>query len=288
MKKTEKTVSNVAKTKEKNEYRNFYDNKEEFWNSKVSKLICSPIMVTNPEGYSHFDLCLQIYKLGEDNKYIKVKTDDDSLRFDNASFNLSQTECVLLTRAFRKMFLGEKQSNRYGQIFNHINKVSNSGTELDVTVEEEGVFVTIYIVENSEIIKTYKHCLTFSVNETFYELGDDGEIHETQDTVNCDIERFAYLVSSYAIGTPNMIYNFINPKRKSNSTLGGSINKKQPSFGFKRVMKNVDENDVEEESEEVVEEEEEKPAPKKTVKKSSPTKKYKNLKDILDDDEDED
>lgn len=279
MKETKKTT-----VKEKNEYRNFYEIKEEFWDSKTSKLVCSPIMVTNPEGYSHFDMCLQIYKLGEDNKYIKLKTDDDSLRFDSASFNLSQTECILMARAFRKMFLGEGTSKRYGQIFNHVNKTSNSGTELDVTVEEEGVFLTIYIVENSDIVKTYKHCLAFSVTETFYELGDDGEIHETQDSVNCDIEKFAQLVSSYAIGTPNMIYGFVNPKRKSGgSTLGGSVSNK-PKFGFKRVMKNTDENDVEEENEEV---EEEKPVAKKTVKKT-PTKKYKNLKDILDDDDDDD
>ena len=307
MKKVEKKIVEEHEEKKENKYRSFYHNANTvLFNRGKARLSIYPVEVISEKGYYSYQMGIQISKLDENNKMIK--TEDD--RFDSISFLMNADECTKLAadidtiryniENFESFSEEEKDNLHIGSAFNHVNKQTNNGTELLFYGDNDGYFITITSYKDKEAVDEYKFQLYNVI--TSFELTSGGNFNEVK--YNSYIDRFKDILINYSGGTIDAIISITKRERSSDGSIdkNGTVNRATRKLNFSGKKHKTDISKIEEEDEDDNEdientvddsEEEEtqstKPMITKKINKKPTTavKKAKNLKSLLDEDDDD-
>jgi hypothetical protein len=243
------------------------------------------------------DILVRINNLDEDGKFIK----NEDGNYDGGYFPVSPNEALKIYYILEKMYPtnGEPADDApTGVILNHISKENNTGSQLELTLEENGLYLTIMYVTDGEATEenTWYHLLDNDQTVDYYD--DSGEI--AKETINLDIYAIKEIFrSAYGIasGLTEAMIECAGGGSGSGSKTGGIIKNRPDRKTIGKASKESLNDEDEEVDDSDDEEVEEKPA-KKTIKKvkgsSSSSKSKKkpvtghNLQKLLVDDDAED
>jgi hypothetical protein len=253
-----------------------------FWQRDNKTLLQAALR--KADTYNNYELILKIQALDDNGKFVK----NEEGNYENGYFNLSYNEIAKVAYQLEQMFpTGNMDAGNIGGIIiNHISSQSNSGSQLEIVSEEEGVFIYISYVTSGKVVSEYKHLLSNDQSLKFY--NEEGE--EAEEVVNMDIISLKTLFNSaYALvsGLVDSAFecNGISINGRSESRSGGHIAggvKRQirSTLGSKRAESVSEDDDAEDAA----------PVAKKTVGRkpaSSIAKSASNMKSLLEDDEEE-
>lgn len=222
----------------------------------------------------NIEMCVKINRLDEDKKFVK----NEDGKPDCGFFSLSGIEIAKVCAGLDAMMKEEIT----GFSINHISPDTNTGSQLDITSEDDGIVVSIYLVEDG---------VASDENYYYHVIGKDQQLDvytdeklEETEKLNLNIELLE--LSQLFNGAFALISGLgeavaqVSGKGGSSSSkkTGGKMTTKPKRETIKNAISDDDDEDDE------TDEEEAKPAKKKTTKKKKMTSS--NMKKLLDDDED--
>jgi hypothetical protein len=251
-----------------------------YWQKDNNTVLQSSIRKSEKNVY---ELILKIQTLDDDGKF--VKNEDGT--YDNGYFNFSANEIARISYQLEQMFPTNDMDNGTigGIIVNHISAQTNNGSQFEIVSEEDGVYLYISYVTNAEVTAEYKHLLSNDQALRFY--NSDGD--EEEETINMDLVSIKALFNSaYALisGLVDSVFetNGFSINGRSESKTGGKVNggmqrRISSTLGSKKAQA-VSEDD----------EDEDNSSNSKSNRKpvSKIAKLATNLKNLLDDDDEED
>lgn len=283
-------ANNNDKQREEVKYK-YSSSSTNFWSkdkSSMLKVATRKATVGAENRKSFAELSLNIYPLDENGKMIKNEDD----KYESSYFILNFNDLVKLVYALKSVVFPTKKTTYLGAIINHISKETNSGSQLEIALTDDGFVLTILYITEGEITDTFEHPLSNDQIIRYYD--ENGEEGET--TANLDIISLYYLLESAIgiIGIGGSLVECWGGSSLGKSTSGGKLNSRR-TIGASSInaklqdMEDEDDEDTSSEESDDSDEEETPEAPKKKVissSKSSKPKNAKSMKEILEEDDD--
>lgn len=283
-KKANTKQSNNEKENKKPEY-SYGKSSLNFWSDNTMTKISFRKLKFEDGNKEIPELVISIYPLDENRKMIK--TEDN--KYENGYFNMNFNDLLKFVYGVRRTIYPTKKENFAGAICAHISSESNTGSQLEFTVTDEGFMLSVLYVEEGEVYQTYEH--VFSNDQTLKFYNEDGE--QDEKIINVDVIGFLLSLESALSSVGGMTSSLIECW-KTGSGSGGKFNgglktprKVGGSSLSKRVSDLDDDEEVETEEPDDDEEVEEKPKKKITAKSGSKPSSVKSMKAILDEDDDD-
>lgn len=264
-----------------------------FWNKETMVKLAFRKMKMGESDKELPELVISIYPLDENRKMIK----GEDGKYENGYFNMNFNDLLKFIYAVRRTIYPTKKENFAGAICAHISSDTNTGSQLEFAITDDGYMLSILYVVEGDITTQYDHI--FDNDQTVKYYDENGEASEK--TINVDVIGFLMSLESALANAGGMTSSLIEAWTKGNSSgsgkYGGTLKEARKVGGnsLKNRVADLDSDEEEEEEadsdsevEEDTEEEEEAPkVTKKPVVKSKITKpsNAKSMKAILDDED---
>lgn len=286
-------ANNNGENKEKKQVDYVYGKSSlNFWNKETMVKLAFRKMKMGDSEKELPELVISIYPLDENRKMIKLEDG----KYENGYFNMNFNDLLKFIYGVRRTIYPTKKENFAGSICAHISSDTNTGSQLEFAVTDDGYMLSILYVVEGEITTQYDHI--FDNDQTLKYYDENGEASEK--TINVDVIGFLMSLESALANAGGMTSSLIEAWTRGNGSgsgkYGGTLKEARKVGGnsLRNRVANLDEDEEEADSESEVEEEEteeEEEAPKATKKpvvKSKVTKptNAKSMKAILDEDDD--